>query len=218
MCLFDSSERRIIRFNSIWNFVNSSPPYIWLVAALAASREVGGIMTIGSMVKSAGIVAAAGAVIGLRTVVPIVPVVIKGTSMAPAYGNNNLTWASRDTSNLNPGDVVVFNWQGDTMVKRVAYIAGDTYREYRIFGKWVNGVGFAGPKKFAAKGACTAQRDVLIPKGYVFVLGDNRPYSIDSRVYGLVPVKNITGRLLNPKPRMQIDPVTETPVVMPTVV
>lgn len=35
----------------------------------------------------------------------------------------------------------------------------------------------------------------IIPEGYYFVLGDNRPYATDSRVYGLVSAENMIGKV-----------------------
>lgn len=34
-----------------------------------------------------------------------------------------------------------------------------------------------------------------IPEGYYFVLGENRPYAADSRLFGLVPEENIVGKV-----------------------
>ena len=33
----------------------------------------------------------------------------------------------------------------------------------------------------------------VIPEGYIFVLGDNRRNSMDSRIMGLVPIEEIIG-------------------------
>ena len=35
-----------------------------------------------------------------------------------------------------------------------------------------------------------------IPKGQVFVMGDNRENSSDSRMFGTINVKNITGKVI----------------------
>lgn len=37
--------------------------------------------------------------------------------------------------------------------------------------------------------------DLVVPKDHVFVCGDNRPQSLDSRSFGPVPMKDIVGRL-----------------------
>jgi signal peptidase I len=42
---------------------------------------------------------------------------------------------------------------------------------------------------------CELQRHYVVPPCHVFVLGDNRPNSNDSRYWGSVPLENVTGRV-----------------------
>lgn len=37
--------------------------------------------------------------------------------------------------------------------------------------------------------------DVVVPKGYVFAMGDNRDHSTDSRSFGCIPVEKIEGKV-----------------------
>lgn len=44
-------------------------------------------------------------------------------------------------------------------------------------------------------GTTAGDIDLTVPEGYVYVCGDNRPQSLDSRSFGPVPLKDIVGRL-----------------------
>lgn len=61
--------------------------------------------------------------------------------------------------------------------------------QYPIFMDAANDEGTAIP-------GCTVSGVCVVPEGFVVVLGDNRANSVDSRVFGLVPVSQIRGRVI----------------------
>jgi len=98
------------------------------------------------------------------------------------------------------GEIVTYLLPSDNRtvyVKRIIALAGDrvAFRGNRAV---VNGVTqsepFADLRDDAAYYATTAE--VTVPADHIFVAGDNRANSIDSRVerHGFVPVRNLTGR------------------------
>lgn len=49
---------------------------------------------------------------------------------------------------------------------------------------------------FRDQGACAPKWRFRVPDGHVFVMGDNRENSKDSRIWGVVPLENIKGRAM----------------------
>lgn len=94
-----------------------------------------------------------------------------------------------------PGDVVVFSSVDDRntdLIKRVVAVAGDrvAVRTGRLF---IDGKPQKEPftnKKFPDR---SFSAPITVPKGHVFVMGDNRANSSDSRVFGPLPKENIEG-------------------------
>ena len=81
-------------------------------------------------------------------------------------------------------------------IKRVVAVAGDRVRFRR--GRVVRNDRLERRRGirtcFDGDDTCTARRAITVPAGHVYVAGDNRPTSDDSRYWGAVPVGQILGR------------------------
>ena len=95
------------------------------------------------------------------------------------------------------GDVIVFRAppSGELMIKRVAAVAGDQVgiEDGELV---VNRHRTAQPYVDHSTVDGTYFGPVHVPRGAVWVLGDARFGSVDSRTYGSVPVDAIVGRVL----------------------
>ncbi|CAN5630975.1 signal peptidase I [soil metagenome] len=93
------------------------------------------------------------------------------------------------------GDVVVFKsveGNGEDLIKRVIGLPGDTIavRNGTLF---VNGERQKEPYTNKQFPDSSFFAPTNVPKGSVFVMGDNRTNSADSRVFGPLPKENIEG-------------------------
>ena len=99
------------------------------------------------------------------------------------------------------GDIIVFNPPTDSTipyVKRVIGLGGETIdlRDGKVY---VNGrlIEYAETRgQRTTPQAATVAYPFTVPEGQVFVLGDNRQSSSDSRTFGSVPVGNIIGKVI----------------------
>ena len=84
------------------------------------------------------------------------------------------------------------NQKNAAIIKRVVGVGGDTVEILE------NGEVFVNDNKFIIlnidEGVNFKRETFLIPENEVFVLGDNRPNSQDSRYIGTIPVNNIIGK------------------------
>lgn len=93
------------------------------------------------------------------------------------------------------GEVIVFvapNGDGRDFIKRIVAVEGDVVQvkdgELFVNGKLADGKYETMPGDFSNWGP------QKITKNHVFVMGDNRPNSMDGRVFGQLPESNILGR------------------------
>ena len=137
------------------------------------------------------------------------PTVVNGESMMPTLENGERMVVNKIRYELGEPkrfDIIVFHaTEEKDYVKRVIGLPGD-HIEYKDDQLFVNGEVMPEPylaeyKEEISSGTLTEDFTLedytqlqTIPTGYVFVLGDNRRKSTDSRIFGLVPVNEIIGK------------------------
>lgn len=140
----------------------------------------------------------------LRTYV-VQPFQVEGTSMNNTLQNGEQMLMLKMTE-LNRFDVVVFpdpRGSDDSYVKRIIALPGDeVYFEADqlvLNGQFVDEP-YLEPLKSLSEDNFTQDFNLWdslgvtsVPAGYYFVMGDNRPFSGDSRQFGFVPIESIVG-------------------------
>jgi len=122
---------------------------------------------------------------------------VNDIAMSPTLQDGDVVMWYRLDKEYVASDAIVVSYAGEQQVRRVVAVAGDTVditedgllindslvQEQKIFGetlRYEDGISFP----------------ITIENGQVFVLGDGREYSMDSRLYGAVEIKDTLGKVM----------------------
>ncbi|TCS79209.1 signal peptidase I [Tepidibacillus fermentans] len=132
-------------------------------------------------------------------------VIVSGSSMEPTLHNNERLIMNKIIYKTHPperGDIVVFHaTESEDYIKRVIGLPGETI-EYKNDQLYVNGKPIDEPylaqerQEWQSKGLLLTKDfgPITVPADTVFVLGDNRNNSTDSRVIGPIPMSKVVGK------------------------
>lgn len=144
------------------------------------------------------------ALVALAVITLVKPIVVQKTSMEPTLHQNDYLIVSKQAYTVfgdpGRGDIVVFPHQtgelSELYIKRVIGLPGE--RITITGGKvYINGMELT--EDYTMDGVTSGEiSDYLVPEGKVFVMGDNRLVSVDSRSneVGCVDIDTIIGKAI----------------------
>ncbi len=123
---------------------------------------------------------------------------VNGDSMLPTLKNGELIAYTRIVPEYERGDIVSVRMpSGEYYVKRVIAVGGDEVNvedgKILVNGEELDESYVQGTTEVPVDGITVPY---TVEEGKVFVLGDNRENSVDSRTFGAVLIKEVQGKLL----------------------
>ena len=123
---------------------------------------------------------------------------VQGQSMMPTLQDKQYCWFNPFSRKYRHGDIVIVDVNGEALVKRVIATGGDRITIAQSGSVAVNGIWLDEP--YIAKQSRNGKSvDRVVPDGHVWIMGDNRGASTDSRSFGPVPNWCIIGKVIKRK-------------------
>ena len=130
------------------------------------------------------------------------PFVVEGESMHPTFESADYLIVDELTYHLSApkrGDVIVFRYPGNPSIfyiKRIIGLPGETVHisHGQTTITKTDGSSLTLNESYVVAEDATYTQDTTLGSSQYFVMGDNRPRSSDSRIWGPLPKENIMGR------------------------
>ena len=120
-----------------------------------------------------------------------------GSGMFPSVKDGDLVIGFRLQREYVKNDVVVYTAGGKTHVGRVVARATDVVTLDDSGTLLVNGTAQSGEIMYPTYAKPGVAYPYRVPEGQVFILGDYRTQTEDSRDYGSVPLENVQGKVIS---------------------
>lgn len=200
------------------SLINSSKVYkydtfiVFLSTLFISIIRIKHSMSVNNLVREAGRISGFVVFLVLLKTFILDFMVVSGISMSPYLSDGEVILVNKTAYGiLNPfsdnyivrcegiqrGDVVIYPMNGKYVVKRCRGLSGERVEvsSKNGYSLTVNGEVFplSETEYRHYKGV------VSVPSGMFFAVGDNIPYSVDSRDYGFVSLENIRGKVIKLK-------------------
>ena len=119
-----------------------------------------------------------------------------GQSMFPAMKDGDLIIGYRLQREYAKGDVIVYTVNGETHVGRIVARENDYVQMGDSGALYVNGMTQSGEIIYPTYAREGAEYPQQVPEGSVYVLGDYRTNTQDSRDFGAIPIKDVQGKVI----------------------
>ena len=132
------------------------------------------------------------------------PFIVSGESMSPTFENGQYLIVDELTYRLEApkrGDVVIFRYPrnpSEFFIKRIIGLPGETVivKDGQVEIQKTDGTTVTLNEPYVKNLGNGRDATYTVDQGNYFVMGDNRPESSDSRIWGLMPKQNLIGRAI----------------------
>lgn len=143
--------------------------------------------------------------------------VVSGASMEPSFRSHQIILIDRRFYRDHPlhrGEVVILHADGMVLIKRIYALGGDSFwtllntDDGVLYRDIIEPARLARIRRLLPLLPSYRLTHLTVPRGMVYVVGDNTNASLDSRNFGPVPISEVLGRVRNAPPLAASPPAT----------